>query len=238
MRTAAEFREIAREVLCGKWKIAVIVGLVASLLGGISGSGPEVKLNIDASHANVSFEYAGQTIISTSEGLNTAFIVGSSLYIAVAAVALAAVYFILGSIIETGYARFNLDLNYGYEPTINKLFDYRFNWRTTSMVRFLRSLYILLWSLLFIIPGIIAGYSYAMTGYILAEHPDMRAGDAISYSKEMMKGNKWRLFCLHCSFIGWGILCLFTFGIGNLWLTPYKQAAEAAFYLEISEKRW
>ena len=106
------------------------------------------------------------------------------------------------------------------------------------MVRLLRSLYILLWSLLFIIPGIIAGYRYAMTSYILAEHPDMRAGDAISYSKEMMKGNKWRLFCLHCSFIGWGILCLFTFGIGNLWLLPYKQAAEAAFYREISEKRW
>ena len=144
MRTAVEFREIAREVLQGKWKIAVIAGLVASLLGGISGSGPEVKLNIDASHANISFEYAGQTIISTSEGVNTAFIVGSSIYIVIAAIALAAVYFILGSIVETGYARFNLDLNYGYEPTINKLFDYLSNWRTTSMARFLQSLYGLL----------------------------------------------------------------------------------------------
>ncbi len=86
-------------------KIAVIVGLIASLLGGIGGSGPEVKLNIDASSANVSFEYAGQTIVSTSEGVNTAFIVGSSVYIALAAIVMAAVYFILGSIVETGYAR-------------------------------------------------------------------------------------------------------------------------------------
>ena len=53
-------------------------------------------------------------------------------------------------------------------------------------------------------------------------------------SKQMMDGNKWRLFCLRLSFIGWDILCGFTLGIGYLWLNPYKQAAEAAFYREIS----
>ena len=84
------------------------------------------------------------------------------------------------------------------------------------------------------IPGIIATYSYAMTEFILAEHPDLTASVAIAQSKEMMTGNRWRLFCLHISFIGWDILCAFTLGIGNLWLRPYKQAAEAAFYREIS----
>lgn len=93
---------------------------------------------------------------------------------------------------------------------------------------------ILLWTLLFIIPGIVASYSYAMTGYILAEDPDLTASQAIQRSKEMMRGNRWRLFCLQLSFIGWIILCLFTFGIGNLFLNPYQTAADAAFYREIS----
>ena len=88
--------------------------------------------------------------------------------------------------------------------------------------------------MLFIIPGIIANYSYAMTGFILAEYPEMTAGEAIERSKEMMDGNRFRLFCLQLSFIGWSILCSFTFGIGNLWLRPYRQAATAAFYREIS----
>ena len=60
------------------------------------------------------------------------------------------------------------------------------------------------------------------------------AGEAIRISKQMMEGNRWRLFCLKFSFIGWSILCKFTFGIGNLWLNPYKQTAITAFYREIS----
>ena len=91
-----------------------------------------------------------------------------------------------------------------------------------------------LWSLLFIIPGIIASYSYAMIPYIQAEHPEMAPGDVLARSKEMMEGNRWRLFCLQFSFIGWSILSSLTLGIGNLWLTPYKQAATAAFYRDIS----
>lgn len=73
-----------------------------------------------------------------------------------------------------------------------------------------------------------------MTDYILAENPSLSASEAINQSKSMMSGNKWRLFCLEFSFIGWGFLAALTFGIGNLWLTPYRHAAEAAFYREIS----
>ncbi|MBR3600970.1 MAG: DUF975 family protein [Lachnospiraceae bacterium] len=85
-----------------------------------------------------------------------------------------------------------------------------------------------------IIPGIIASLSYVMTNYILAENPEMSASETINLSKQMIGGNKWRLFCLRLSFIGWDILCGFMLGIGYLWLNPYKQAAEAAFYREIS----
>ena len=80
MRLAADFRSIARDVLQGKWKIAVLAGIVATLLGGVENMGPEVKLNIDASNVGASFEFAGQTIFSTGGSLNSdlgALLVGS-----------------------------------------------------------------------------------------------------------------------------------------------------------------
>jgi uncharacterized membrane protein len=80
----------------------------------------------------------------------------------------------------------------------------------------------------------IAYYRYAMSDYILAENSEMSPSDALAESKRMMHGNKWRLFCLELSFIGWGILCLCTCGIGFLWLSPYMFQAEAAMYHEIS----
>jgi len=237
MKYAADFRQIARDALRGKWTIAVLVGLVATLLGGAGSGGPEVKLNIDGSGAHASFEFAGQTIFSTGGGLNSdigAFLVGSAIYITIAAIAMAVVYFVLGSIISVGYARFNLDLVDGGNPSFETLFGYFSYWKTTAVARLLQSLYVLLWSLLFIIPGIMASYSYAMTEFILAEHPELTAGEAIAQSKVMMAGNRWRLFCLHFSFIGWDILCTLTMGIGHLWLRPYRQAADAVFYREIT----
>ena len=237
MKYAADFRQNARDALRGKWTIAVLVGLVATLLGGAGSGGPEVNLNIDGSGAHASFEFAGQTIFSTGGGLNSdigAFLVGSAIYITIAAIAMAVVYFVLGSIISVGYARFNLDLVDGGNPSFETLFGYFSYWKTTAVARLLQSMYVLLWSLLFIIPGIMASYSYAMTEFILAEHPELTAGEAIAQSKVMMAGNRWRLFCLHFSFIGWDILCTLTMGIGHLWLRPYRQAADAVFYREIT----
>lgn len=95
---------------------------------------------------------------------------------------------------------------------------------------------ILLWSLLLIIPGIIAAYSYSQTFFILADK-DVSAIDAIKESTEIMKGNKWRFFLLSCSFIGWGILCIFTLFIGFLWLTPYSTISSAKFYDLIRAKK-
>ena len=167
--------------------------------------------------------------------LLTGFIVGSATFIILAAVVMAVVYFILGSVVGVGYSRFNLDLvDRQKEPEIGTLFGYFKFWKTTAAASFLQGLYVFLWSLLFIIPGIVAGYSYAMTDYILAEHPELTAGEAIEQSKAMMYGNRFRLFCLQFSFVCWDLLCALTLGIGSLWLRPYKQAAEAAFYRDIS----
>ena len=94
-------------------------------------------------------------------------------------------------------------------------------------------IFIILWSFLFIIPGIVKAFSYAMTPYILEENPELSANDAIDRSRAMMKGHKFDLFYLYLSFIGWGILCLLTLGIGCLWLTPYMSTATAAFYEDV-----
>lgn len=239
MKIAEDFRRIARESLTGKWLIAVLVGLVASLLGGLASEGPQFKINIDASNISANFSFAGQTIYSTGTngGINSdigAWIVGSLGFIMIAALAMAAIYLILGSFVGVGYAKFNLNLVDKKETSFETLFEYFTYWKTTAVMRLLKTLYVFLWSLLFIIPGIVAGYSYAMTDYILAENPNMTSSEAIEQSKTMMYGNRWRLFCLQFSFIGWDIVATLAFGIGHLWLTPYKQAATAAFYREVS----
>ena len=101
----------------------------------------------------------------------------------------------------------------------------------------LMTLYIILWCLLLIIPGIIMGYAYAMTPYIMNDRPDLDAADCIHESRVMMKGYKWKLFCLDLSFIGWAILCIFTLGIGFLWLQPWMETSHAKFYEELKARR-
>lgn len=95
---------------------------------------------------------------------------------------------------------------------------------------FLVNLFTFLWTLLLIIPGIMKAFSYALTPYILLDEPELTAKQAIARSCEIMEGRRWKLFCLYLSFIGWGILCVLTFGIGFLWLVPYMNASFAAFY--------
>ena len=104
-------------------------------------------------------------------------------------------------------------------------------------VSLLYTLYVILWCLLLIIPGIIKSYAYAMTPYVANDHPELDADDCIHESRMMMKGNKWKLFCLDLSFIGWAILCIFTLGIGFLWLQPYIEASHAKFYEELKARK-
>ncbi len=97
----------------------------------------------------------------------------------------------------------------------------------------LSSVYQFLWMLLLIIPGIIKGYSYALTPYLLKDHPELKFNAAIEESMRLMSGNKMRLFLLDLSFIGWFLLGLITFGIAFLWITPYWNTARAAFYEDL-----
>ena len=93
-----------------------------------------------------------------------------------------------------------------------------------------------LWTLLLIIPGIIKSLAYSMTPFILKDYPELSANQAINLSMKMMEGRKFDLFYLYLSFIGWGILALFTLGIGYLWLMPYMYTSTAAFYQNVKEE--
>ena len=90
--------------------------------------------------------------------------------------------------------------------------------------------------LLFIIPGIIKSFSYAMTYFIINDHPEYSINQAITESRRMMDGHKMEYFILCLSFIGWFILSCITLGIGFLWLIPYFYTTSAAFYEEIAEE--
>ena len=105
------------------------------------------------------------------------------------------------------------------------------------LMMFLISLYTALWSMLFVIPGIVKGYSYSLAIYIKSENPNIPASTAIELSKRMTNGHKMDLFVLDMSFIGWGILSAFTLNIlGILYVMPYQYASKAFAYEEIKEE--
>ena len=138
--------------------------------------------------------------------------------------------FLIGGAITLGVAGISLAVVRGKEFEISNLFDGFKNFVPSLVLYLVNTILIALWSLLFIIPGIIKGYSYSMSFYILHDNPDMQADEARKKSIEMMNGHKWELFCLHFSFIGWFLLCGLTFGILSFWVLPYFRASEAEFY--------
>jgi uncharacterized membrane protein len=95
-------------------------------------------------------------------------------------------------------------------------------------------IFIFLWALLLIIPGILAAFSYSMAWFIKLDHPELGANACLDLSKKMMYGYRWKYFCLLLRFIGWAILCVFTLGIGILWLYPYMMTSMAKFYEDVA----
>ncbi|WP_176391981.1 DUF975 family protein [Marininema halotolerans] len=124
----------------------------------------------------------------------------------------------------------------GNTTSLSHLFRYftdgQLYWKATFLYG-LTWIYINCWSLLLFIPGIIKYYAYSMAPYILIDHPELTPNQAITQSRKMMDGHKVELFALHLSFLGWGILCILTLGIGFLWLIPYISATDAQFYRKI-----
>jgi uncharacterized membrane protein len=137
-------------------------------------------------------------------------------------------------LVSLGYISLYLFILRGKTPTFEgSISAVTENIGTKFIATLLVSLYTFLWSLLFIIPGIIKSYSYAMTPYILLDRPELSATDAIKESEKMMDGHKMELFILDLSFIGWILLSMLTCGILVLYVEPYMMATKAAFYLEL-----
>lgn len=126
-----------------------------------------------------------------------------------------------------------LKLTDGIKPAIADVFGCIDKFWAAFKVTFLTSLFTALWSLLFVIPGIVKSISYSMAMYILAENPEIGALEAINRSKAMTNGHKMELFVLALSFIGWCILGGITFGIAYIWIIPYMSATMANFYNKI-----
>ena len=238
---AKDIRHQAWSALRGNWGWAILTCLVATILGGASAfasSGFSVNINFEGSSgrneglSSLTKFFEDSTIAPLIIGIIVASVVVITL-ISLLSLAYAVASFCLASIIEVGYSQFNLDIIDGNKVEFVRIFSFFKHWGKAVLANLIRNLFIFLWSLLFIIPGIIASYRYSMVPFILADNPNMSAGDAIDESKYLMHGNKWRLFCLQFSFFGWDVLCALTFGILSIWIVPYKHAALAAFYRSI-----
>ena len=216
---ASAFRAAARNSLRGYWGWALLVCLVAGILGGAQSSG--VSSGIRSFAENSPVELQGPLLMLLLSIVGILSIWGM-------------VVFFIGGAIELGLCAFHTRLNLGQRPSFASLFE-RFDIFLKALgLRLFMGLFMFLWALLLLVPGIIAAYRYSMAPYLMAEYPEMGIREAVNRSKELMQDNKGRLFCLDLSFIGWWLLSILTFGILSLWITPYVQTARAAFYLELT----
>ncbi len=143
--------------------------------------------------------------------------------------------YLVGAAFALGGSFVFLKIAKGETVTVGNIF-YGFEdlW-TAIKAQFFMTLFICLWYLLLIIPGIIKAYSYSMTYFILAENKGMSVLEAITLSRKMMNGHKMDLFLLFLSFIGWFLLVVITFGIAGIWVYPYFYATLTNFYLSVKE---
>lgn len=254
MKLSADYRALALDALRGRWKTAVLAGLIASLLGAnIVSSSDRVISNMSQNANGDTPGFAG--LLSTGSG-------GVLAVLVICILAWAVFTVIVSGAARLGYARFNLNLADGRDAALSDLASQKHRLWDGFCMNFLQGLYVALWSLLLFIPGVVKAYSYAMTPYIMAEHPGLTANEAITESRRIMDGNKWRLFCLDLSFLGWELLCtlpmligfslVFAFthsadpvlvllillsiplSAGFFFLHPYEEAAWAIFYRDIT----
>lgn len=213
----SEIKKQARQSLKGQWGTAVQLTLLMFLVTMVVPIVIDIFLN--GGFANWADPYNEPTIFSSVVGFIISF---------------ALIPF------STAVSWFFLSLSRLDRPEITEVFTIYKDGKTSLKIigaSILIALFVILWSLLLIIPGIIKAISYSQTYFIMKDHPEFSMLEAITESKNRMKGYKWKYFLLNLSFIGWGILCLFTLGIGLLWLIPYISTSNAAFFNEISASK-
>ena len=148
--------------------------------------------------------------------------------------------FLLTGALTYGTARVTVNCVKGNAWDVKQVFcGFKEGYGKTLLLHFLHSLFIFLWTLLLVIPGIVKTYSYAMVYYLQQEEGGLQRepNDLITESRHLMDGYKWQLFCLDFSFIGWYILGVLCFGVGVYFVVPYHQMARANFYMALRAER-
>ena len=240
MWSRESIKDYAKEFLKTYYWKAFLVCLIVFILGGYSIGGFEVNSNLPPQNSMsenllsidipIQLDNSLDTYLIRKIFNNPIFYVSIlQLIVFFGLILLIAIFFT--SILNVGKVKFFLKAFEG-DVQIKYLFsgftkkDYWLNFKTI----FLTDIYILLWSLLLLIPGIIKSYEYRFVPYILAESPDLTANEIISKSRQMTKGHKWDIFVLDLSFIGWELLAILLFGIGIIFVNPYKESTYARLY--------
>ena len=228
MLKSKELRAKAWNSLKGKYWLAFAVVLIVSIVDSVGNGFLNLMQNItelvemvDPAEMDSTMEL-GAAVLSTAASAIGIVGVLVSIFLTNAATVGCTHYFIKNTDSKPSFA----DAFYGFKV------KYFRNIGTLLLV----NIKTVLWSLLFVIPGIIKTYEYAIIPYILADDPEISSKDAFKKARKMMIGNKWRLFKLNFSFIGWGALCFLTLGVGTFFLMPYVNAAGAEFYTELKNK--
>ena len=227
--TRAELKNRAKAaVTMYYWKM-VLVALILSIIGGGASGVGGSRSTSDSS--------SGSSVRSLFEGINMQVAMIAVLIVLVIVVIAIALQIFAFNVLEVGCKGF-FSRSMTEDPDLGLIANgFTQNYWNCVKTQFLKTLFIGLWSLLFVIPGVIKAYEYRMVPYLLAEHPDMSSGEIFAKSKEMMHDNKWDTFVLDLSFIGWVMLGAITLGIVYIfWAAPYIAATEAALYHRLSGK--
>ena len=139
------------------------------------------------------------------------------------------------AVLGAGYILYTMNVRKGLITPYTTLFDGFLFAGKIILLEIVQYIFVFLWSLLFVIPGIVAAYRYRFAMLNLCENPEIGIMEAINMSKEQTKGFKWQLFVLDLSFIGWSLLASLTLGILYIWLAPYIAQSNIAFFQEIKK---
>ena len=259
MWTRKELKERAKEALKRNyWKI-VLVSLIGMLIGGglgssgISGGGSDIRDmasdNVKehfTEHENDDVDWEGaeavlddiQMDIRPQDIAAAAFTVIVVLIVATIVLAIGiALDVLLLNPVQVGINRFMVKSLDDTTRIAEVGYTFDHNYKNGVKVMFFKDLYVVLWSLLFIVPGIYKAYQYRMVPYILGENPDMTYQEVLQRSKDMMDGQKWDAFVLDLSFILWHMLGGITCGLAEIfYVAPYVNLTDAALYSRLSRK--
>lgn len=222
---SADYKQQAKNALSGHWGEAVVTTLLAAVLGStVVNYNSEYGMVISWLNNHSDSLFNGGTP-TWDEGWAS---FGQTTFIFAAI--LVAISLLVGGLMNLGITDYFQRLNYQQRAPMGVLFSHVSQYKEAFLANLLVIVYIALWSILLVIPGIVAAYSYSMTFFIMQENPGMSATEAIKASKQLMRGHKLELFWLELSFLGWAILSMLTFGIGYFFLNPYFVATKTAYY--------